>query len=81
MRTSYILSLLESCSMHDSICRSNFEVASLAFFRSAGYQRYFMALDASDAFFVERSGDAPVRHVVLAKLLKRPLFCKLEEHI
>jgi hypothetical protein len=40
-----------------------------------------MALDASDAFFVERSGDAPVRHVVLAKLLKRPLFCKLEEHI
>lgn len=46
---------------------SNFEIASLDFFRSELYQSYFNFLDASGGFYYERWGDAPV-HSILASL-------------
>src|SRR5947199_6376012 len=39
---------------------SNFEIASLNFFRSEGYTKYFEHLDKAQGFFLERWGDAPV---------------------
>lgn len=39
---------------------SNFEIASLNFFRSEAYSKYFAFLDSTGGFFYERWGDAPV---------------------
>ena len=39
---------------------SNFEIASLEFYRSEAYSRYFEFLDSTGGFFYERWGDAPV---------------------
>ncbi|CEP61950.1 glycosyltransferase family 15 protein LALA0_S04e04324g [Lachancea lanzarotensis] len=46
---------------------SNFEVASLKFWRSQAYQDYFDHLDKAGGFFYERWGDAPV-HSIAASL-------------
>lgn len=47
---------------------SNFEIASLSFFRSPAYTTFFSHLDASGGFWYERWGDAPV-HSIAAMLL------------
>jgi len=40
---------------------SNFEIASLDFWREEAYTKYFDYLDKSGGFYYERWGDAPVR--------------------
>jgi mannosyltransferase len=44
---------------------SNFEVASLDFWRSKPYDDYFNFLDRAGGFFYERWGDAPVHSIAL----------------
>ena len=39
---------------------SNFEIASLDFWRGEAYIKYFEALDRAGGFYYERWGDAPV---------------------
>jgi alpha 1,2-mannosyltransferase len=39
---------------------SNFEIASLEFWRSEPYMKYFETLDKAGGFYYERWGDAPV---------------------
>lgn len=48
---------------------SNFEIASLDFFRSNAYQDLFERLDERGGFYEERWGDAPVHSLALAMLL------------
>jgi len=50
--------------------RSNFEIGSLAFFRSEAYTKYFQHLDRSGGFSYERWGDAPVHSIAAALFLK-----------
>ncbi|KAL4212615.1 hypothetical protein CU097_003731 [Rhizopus azygosporus] len=50
---------------------SNFEIASVKFMRSEGYQAYFKYLDEAGGFFYERWGDAPVHSIAVALMLKR----------
>ncbi|KAH6621526.1 glycosyltransferase family 15 protein [Chaetomium sp. MPI-SDFR-AT-0129] len=49
---------------------SNFEIASLDFFRSDSYQALFDHLDRSGGFYHERWGDAPVHSLAVHLLLK-----------
>lgn len=42
---------------------SNFEIASLNWFRDSNYTEYFDHLDAAGGFFHERWGDAPVHSI------------------
>lgn len=49
----------------------NFEIASLAFFRSREYQAYFDHLDQAGGFFYERWGDAPIHTMAVAHLLNK----------
>jgi len=39
---------------------SNFEIASLDFWRGEAYMKYFETLDKAGGFYYERWGDAPV---------------------
>lgn len=48
---------------------SNFEIASLEFFRESGYDEYFKFLDERGGFFYERWGDAPVHTIAVSVLL------------
>ncbi|SCU85060.1 LADA_0D05468g1_1 [Lachancea dasiensis] len=48
---------------------SNFEVASLDFWRSEAYRKYFDYLDRAGGFFYERWGDAPVHSIAAALFL------------
>lgn len=48
---------------------SNFEIASLDFFRSKGYEDYFKFLDNQGGFFYERWGDAPVHTIAASYML------------
>ncbi|ORZ03751.1 nucleotide-diphospho-sugar transferase [Syncephalastrum racemosum] len=48
---------------------SNFEIASVRFMRSEGYQAYFRHLDQAGGFFYERWGDAPVHSIAVALML------------
>lgn len=50
---------------------SNFEIASLDFWRSDAYRAYFDALDHAGGFFYERWGDAPVHSLAVALFLPR----------
>ncbi|KAJ2724959.1 hypothetical protein GGI07_001621 [Coemansia sp. Benny D115] len=50
---------------------SNFEIGSLAFFRSPEYLSYFDYLDKAGGFFYERWGDAPVHAIAAALLLRK----------
>lgn len=50
---------------------SNFEVASLNFWRSQAYRDYFNYLDKTGGFFYERWGDAPVHSIAAALFLPR----------
>ncbi|CAL9730159.1 alpha-1,2 mannosyltransferase Ktr1p [Monosporozyma unispora] len=50
---------------------SNFEVASLDFWRGPAYSAYFDYLDHAGGFFYERWGDAPVHSIGAALFLKR----------
>lgn len=49
---------------------SNFEIASLAFFRSSEYAKFFRVLDRKGGFFYERWGDAPVHSIAVGLFLK-----------
>lgn len=48
---------------------SNFEIASLSFFRSPAYEAYFEFLDKEGGFFYERWGDAPVHTLAVSYML------------
>ncbi|KAJ1894995.1 hypothetical protein LPJ66_004852 [Kickxella alabastrina] len=50
---------------------SNFEIGSLAFFRSPEYLAYFDYLDRAGGFFYERWGDAPVHAIAAALMLQK----------
>ncbi|CCE63649.1 hypothetical protein TPHA_0F01650 [Tetrapisispora phaffii CBS 4417] len=50
---------------------SNFEIASLDFWRSDAYRDYFDYLDHAGGFFYERWGDAPVHSIAAALFLNR----------
>ena len=50
---------------------SNFEIASLKFWRSEAYTKYFEHLDAAGGFFYERWGDAPVHSIAASLFLNR----------
>lgn len=50
---------------------SNFEIASLDFWRSPAYSAYFDYLDQAGGFFYERWGDAPVHSIAAALFLDR----------
>ncbi|KAK7682965.1 hypothetical protein QCA50_013998 [Cerrena zonata] len=50
---------------------SNFEVASLDFWRSDAYRKYFDHLDQAGGFFYERWGDAPVHSIAAALFLDK----------
>lgn len=49
---------------------SNFQIASLAFFRSRAYRAFFNHIDKSNGIFYERWGD-PIIHTMAAALLLR----------
>lgn len=49
---------------------SNFEIASLDFFRSKEYREFFDYLDRKGGFYFERWGDAPVHSLAAALFLK-----------
>lgn len=49
---------------------SNFEIASLDFYRSEAYQTYFDFLDKKGGFFYERWGDAPVHSLAVGMFLR-----------
>ncbi|KAF3942496.1 hypothetical protein ABW19_dt0205891 [Dactylella cylindrospora] len=48
---------------------SNFEIASLNFWRSEPYRKYFEHLDRAGGFFYERWGDAPIHSMAAALFL------------
>lgn len=50
---------------------SNFEIASLKFWRSEAYTKYFEHLDQAGGFFYERWGDAPVHSIAASLFLNR----------
>lgn len=50
---------------------SNFEVASLKFWRSKPYRDYFEYLDKTGGFFYERWGDAPIHSIAASLFLSR----------
>jgi alpha 1,2-mannosyltransferase len=50
---------------------SNFEIASLDFFRSKAYQDYFEFLDKTGGFYYERWGDAPVHSIAVSLFLPK----------
>ena len=55
-----------------SLCHfwSNFEIASLDFFRSEEYRQFFKTLDDAGGFYTERWGDAPVHSLAVSMLLR-----------
>ena len=50
---------------------SNFEIASLNFFRTKEYEKYFQHLELNGGFFYERWGDAPVHSIAVGLFLKK----------
>jgi len=50
---------------------SNFEIGSLAFFRSAAHNAYFAYLDQTGGFYYERFGDAPVHTLSVAMFVPK----------
>ncbi|KAK9321214.1 nucleotide-diphospho-sugar transferase [Lipomyces orientalis] len=50
---------------------SNFEIASLKFFRSQPYRDFFDALDQTGGFYYERWGDAPVHSLAVSIMLDK----------
>ncbi|KAK9245005.1 nucleotide-diphospho-sugar transferase [Lipomyces tetrasporus] len=50
---------------------SNFEIASLDFWRSQAYQDYFSYLDSLGGFFYERWGDAPIHSLAVGLFLPK----------
>ncbi|KAK6455862.1 glycolipid 2-alpha-mannosyltransferase [Scheffersomyces xylosifermentans] len=50
---------------------SNFEVASLNFWRSKAYRDYFEYLDKTGGFFYERWGDAPIHSIAASLFLPK----------
>ncbi|RLV90776.1 Glycolipid 2-alpha-mannosyltransferase 2 [Spathaspora sp. JA1] len=50
---------------------SNFEIASLKFWRSEAYSKYFDHLDNTGGFFYERWGDAPIHSIAASLFLAK----------
>ncbi|KZS90708.1 glycosyl transferase [Sistotremastrum niveocremeum HHB9708] len=50
---------------------SNFEIASLDFYRSEAYTSYFKTLDETGNFYYERWGDAPVHSIAASLFLNK----------
>lgn len=50
---------------------SNFEIVNLNFYRSQAYQEYFDHLDATQGFFYERWGDAPIHSIAASLFLDK----------
>lgn len=50
---------------------SNFEIASLKFWRSKAYTDYFEYLDKTGGFFYERWGDAPIHSIAASLFLSK----------
>ncbi|KFY81114.1 hypothetical protein V499_00108 [Pseudogymnoascus sp. VKM F-103] len=48
---------------------SNFEIASLSWFRSKEYEDFFQMMDRSGGFWMERWGDAPIHSLAAGALL------------
>ena len=48
---------------------TNFEVSSLAFWRSEEYASFFRAIDLSEGIYRHRWGDAPIHHLAVSLLL------------
>ncbi|OAF55937.1 alpha-1,2-mannosyltransferase (Kre5) [Pseudogymnoascus destructans] len=48
---------------------SNFEIASLSWFRSEEYEDFFQMMDRSGGFWMERWGDAPIHSLAAGALL------------
>ena len=49
---------------------SNFEIASLSWFRSKEYEDFFEMMDRSGGFWMERWGDAPIHSLAAGALLE-----------
>ncbi|KAJ6540888.1 glycosyl transferase [Mycena vulgaris] len=58
---------------------SNFEIASLDFWRGEAYTAFFVHLDATGGFYYERWGDAPVHSIAAALLLPKSQIHLFEE--
>ncbi|PVU98721.1 hypothetical protein BB559_001327 [Furculomyces boomerangus] len=58
---------------------SNFEIASLDFFRSEEYESYFNYLDKTGNFFYERWGDAPVHSLAAGLFLDKDEIIFMED--
>ncbi|KAJ6611022.1 glycosyltransferase family 15 protein [Mycena sp. CBHHK59/15] len=58
---------------------SNFEIASLDFWRSEPYQKFLDYLDATGGFYYERWGDAPVHSIAAALFLSKSQIHLFEE--
>ncbi|KAJ7618034.1 glycosyltransferase family 15 protein [Roridomyces roridus] len=58
---------------------SNFEIASLGFWRSEAYTAFFEFLDKTGGFYYERWGDAPVHSIAAALMLPRSSIHLFEE--
>ncbi|THH00574.1 hypothetical protein EW026_g1990 [Hermanssonia centrifuga] len=50
---------------------SNFEIASMDFWRGEAYSKYFEALDNTGGFYYERWGDAPVHSIAVALFARK----------
>ncbi|KAJ7208562.1 glycosyltransferase family 15 protein [Mycena pura] len=58
---------------------SNFEIASLDFWRGEAYTAFFKHLDATGGFYYERWGDAPVHSIAASLFLKKEQIHLFEE--
>ncbi|KIJ44082.1 glycosyltransferase family 15 protein [Sphaerobolus stellatus SS14] len=58
---------------------SNFEIASLNFWRSEPYMKYFEYLDNAGGFYYERWGDAPVHSIGAALFASKDQFHYFED--
>ncbi|KAJ7858352.1 glycosyltransferase family 15 protein [Mycena olivaceomarginata] len=58
---------------------SNFEIASLDFWRGEAYATFFEHLDKTGGFYYERWGDAPVHSIAAALFLKKSQIHLFEE--
>ncbi|KAF8206838.1 nucleotide-diphospho-sugar transferase [Mycena galopus ATCC 62051] len=58
---------------------SNFEIASLDFWRGEAYTAFFEHLDATGGFYYERWGDAPVHSIAASLFLKKSQIHLFEE--
>ncbi|PVU99641.1 hypothetical protein BB559_000540 [Furculomyces boomerangus] len=71
--TSNLLKLFVNENKDYNLCHfwSNFEIASLDWYRSKEYESYFQFLDSTGSFFYERWGDAPIHSLAAGLFLNK----------